>query len=178
MALVALPLVVVLSKVLGLYDRDELLMRAVDMAVLWAEKTRAGEAEDAHEAAMRGRRIIEQGEQVILVAAARSAQRLACLDVGHNEIIHAIVAKGCTTVAAVGACVLGSRGQVAARAHEKRGDGRLRAERLASLERVQEDGDARDPEREHRRIVAPPAACLAPARRPVRALRAGTCFPA
>ena len=29
----------------------------------------------------------------------------ACLDVGHNEIIHAIVAKGCTTVAAVGACV-------------------------------------------------------------------------
>ncbi len=29
----------------------------------------------------------------------------ACLDVGHNEILHAIVAKGCTTVAAVGACV-------------------------------------------------------------------------
>ena len=27
----------------------------------------------------------------------------ACLDVGRNEIIHAIVAKGCTTVAAVGA---------------------------------------------------------------------------
>ena len=29
----------------------------------------------------------------------------ACLDVGQNEILHAIVAKGCTTVAAVGACV-------------------------------------------------------------------------
>jgi assimilatory nitrate reductase catalytic subunit len=29
----------------------------------------------------------------------------ACLDVGQNEILHAIVAKGCTSVAAVGACV-------------------------------------------------------------------------
>jgi assimilatory nitrate reductase catalytic subunit len=29
----------------------------------------------------------------------------ACLDVGQNEILDAIVAKGCTTIAAVGACV-------------------------------------------------------------------------